>query len=74
MTSYYILTKKNSDRIVKFGNVETICNEWAKIKYTISPDEEWSVKEVKMEIGKELTKEQIEDIVEKEYEKWNPGD
>ena len=71
MAEYYILTRPGFNHPLKFGSKAEICNEWAKIKYTMAPDEEYVVKEITIKIGNELTKEQIENVVEKDYNRRN---
>ena len=71
MPQYYILTRPGSNHPLKFGSKAEICNEWAKIKYTMAPDEEYVVKEVRIGIMEELTEEQIKNIVEEDYNRWN---
>ena len=44
MAEYYILTRPGFNHPLKFGSKAEICNEWAKIKYTMAPDEEYVVK------------------------------
>lgn len=64
---YCILTKQGSNHIIKVGTKSQICEEWCKIRYTMAPDEKYSVKPVELYIGEEMTKEQIEQVVEDNY-------
>ena len=63
------LVSARSNHIIKIGSKNEICNIWAKLKYKDAPDEEYLVKEIQISYGKELSKEQINQIVEDDYNK-----
>ncbi|MFA5745630.1 MAG: hypothetical protein WCX79_00255 [Candidatus Paceibacterota bacterium] len=73
----YVLARKGSNIPVRYGSKSEICNEWCKKKYQDAPEEEFSVFEVVITPSRELPIEEIEEVVDDEYDKyelWRKGD
>ena len=66
----YILVNRGSNTPICYGSITDICNEWCKKRYQDAPDEEFSVFEVIMTPSKELNREEIEEVVDKAYDKY----
>ena len=63
----YVLTNGRNVPI-QYGSKTEICNAWCRKRYRDAIDEKFSVFEVRMIPAKELSKDEIETIVEEYYE------
>ena len=63
----YALIEKGTNRLKEIGTKGNICWRWSELKYQHAPDEEFTVKKVKIEFLTELTKSEIDEEVEKMY-------
>jgi len=67
----YILVPSGSDHPILYGSMSEVCEAWCRKRYQDAPDEKFSVFEVKIVLKKELTKNEIEEIVDEYYEEMN---
>jgi hypothetical protein len=69
-TKYVLVQNGRTDFPIQYGGKTEICEAWCRKRYQDAPDEEFSVIEVKLIPVKELTKTEIEDIVEEYYKEY----
>jgi hypothetical protein len=63
----YVLVRNGRSSPIQYGGKTEICEAWCRKKYQDAPDEKFSVFEVKLIPVKELSKDEIENIVEEYY-------
>lgn len=71
MIETYALTKKGFEYPIEIGSPERMAYLWGELKYRNAPDEEYSVKRIKIMTANELTQEEIGIILDDQYEKEN---
>ena len=66
----YALVGRGLNTPIRYGDITDICYEWCKKKYQDAPEEEFSVFEVVITPLRKLNPDEIEDIVDKAYNKY----
>lgn len=67
MKEQTIFVLMKDGRTIQYGGKSEIAHAWCKNRYQDAPDEKFSVVEAKLIPSKELSKDEIETVVEEYY-------
>lgn len=67
MIEQTIFVLMKDGRTIQYGGKSEIAHAWCKNRYQDAPDEKFSVVEAKLIPSKELSKDEIETVVEEYY-------
>lgn len=67
MIETYALTKKGSEQPIEIGSLAGMVHAWGELKYRNAPDEEYSVKRIRITTVKEFAEEEIGILLEQSY-------